>query len=229
MTATATTYTISKHYTVHRQHTCAKFDDLDPGLQRRILDQYAYDETAFVDWWDCELDYFCDETTRKYGLNVDGKKCYFSLYPSSASWTLQSIEDMDKVLDALGITDARERAFLKYWEGDAVRFHAEPSSRGTCQHSSIEWWPMEEDEVTEPESLQGFTPDEQDALCARVEQLWDQLCAEIAGELARFMEHEYDYITSEKYLRERMEENGDIFDIDTGMVFNIADAENESN
>lgn len=223
---TATTYTID------RRHTCVKFDDLPSYLQRTILQQYAYDETSFVDWWDCELDYFCDEVTRKYGLNVDGHKCYFSLYPTSASWTLQSIEDMDKVLDAMGITDDRERSYLKYWEGDAVRFEASPSRyacRETCQHSSIEWWTYEEDEVTEPESLQGFTPDEQDALCARVEQLWDLLCAQIAGELARLMEDQYDYLTSEQYLRERMEDNGDIFDIETGMVFNLADAENESN
>ena len=222
--------TTATTYTINRRHTCVKFDDLPAHLQRTILQQYAYDETSFVDWWDFELDYFCDEVTRKYGLNVDGRKCYFSLYPTSASWTLQSIEDMDKVLDAMGITDERERAYLKYWEGDAVRFHAEPSSRGgTCQHSSIEWWPMAEDEVTEPESLQGFTMDEQDALCDSVEQLWVQLCAQIAGELASIMEEEYDYRTSEQYLRERMEDNGDIFDIETGMVFNIADAENESN
>lgn len=222
--------TATKTYTVHRKHTCVIFDDLPHDMQKRILDQYAYDETAFVDWWGFGIDEFCDTVTEKYGLNVNGRKCYFNLYPLSAAWTLSYVDDWDKLLDALCISDESERAFLKYWESHVIRFTAKPSDyvcHSTCQYSSIEYWTYGEDEVTDPSTLYGLNPDQQEALFLRIERAWDNLAANIAHELGKLMEDEYEYLTSEKYLRERMEENGDIFDIETGMVFNREDVEEE--
>lgn len=219
--------TATKTYTVHRKHTCVAFDDLPRDMQKRILDRYASEELDGFDWWDSTLDWFCTDTTDKYGLNVNGRKCYFSLYPTSATWTLDSIEDVRKFVDALGFTDERERAYLMAWADDTVKFSANPSPRGTCQYSGVECWPLEEDEVEDPTTIQGFTVQEQEALFLRIERAWDKLAANIAHELGKLMEYEYEWLTSEKYLRERMEENGDIFDIETGMVFNREDAEEE--
>lgn len=219
-TDTPQTYTV----TCRRQHVCVKFEDLPEPLKSHVLNQYGYDEVSY-DWWDMELDWFCDDISERYGIAVDGKRCYFSLWPTWGTWTFSHIENIDKLMDAMGITDKRERDFLNYWEGDAVRFDSAPTHREQCQHSSLEWWTMEEDEVTDPATLQGMNEEAQEQFLSRVERAWDNLCSDIAHELGRLMEQQYDYLTSEQYLRERMEENGEIFDIETGEVFHIDDAD----
>ena len=102
-------------FVITRQHSCARFVDLDTSTKEKVLEKYRDYNTDGFDWWDCVYWDF-EERMKAHGVTVDLKKTFFRLSYSQgdyASFAAQ-VTDLDAFLKELGGFDKKAIRLIKY-------------------------------------------------------------------------------------------------------------------
>lgn len=170
------------------------------------------------EWWESDLYFFADEIARLHGILVDVKKCYFSFYPTSATWHFDGFCDFEKCLNSLELSE-EEKKYLRW--NDSIEFNAEQRYRNICHYSSVDYRTFDNEE--EPEIW--ISEEEQEKIMRKVEMKWDNLCNAIAHELEKILETQYEFLISEENIEEVAEMNEMIFDVESGEIFHLSDIE----
>ncbi len=206
-------------YVVTKNFNCVPFSDLPDDVREKVREKLASWETKW-DWWEIEYDCFADDMVERYGIEINTKKSYFSLYPTCASWTLKRITNWEKLLSALEIAEETECYYITDWN-DSIEFRAYSGNHGG-QYAELDYFTMNDDE--NDSCL--MNEDQQEYFMQRVSRNWHDFCMDIAHEFGKRLEKEYEYRTSEDYLSEMADVNEMIFDIETGEIFHLSDIEN---
>lgn len=217
--------TATKTYTISRKYTCVPYLSLTGKARDNAYDNLV--RSLFDDnWWRIELEDCAELVEQEFGIRIDKQKTYASVYPSHAAWTIEDITDINVLLDKLGITDAAHRAFLSDHHSvgyGAVDFYAYTRWYYSTvhQHSSLEACPV----VSDDADTHGLSEQQQEMLFDTVNQAWHSLVADIASFIARYFESQYDYVHTDEYIADFCDDNDYIFDVETGEMFSISDAE----
>lgn len=220
--STTTTITSSNglDFIVTRENHCTTFENLSEELQKEVLDKYRYIEVENDFWYECIQDFFTEKAL-ECGIEIDSIS--FDLYYRKASFNgkLIDAEKFFSSLNASAIMGARGRTECGKRERRLCLFalneyHVtfEQSCRYDCQSFSFEW---ENPSVNYGKGKRQFAFAE--AVLSRLEDAIDDKAQDLAGELLRMIEQEYEYLTSDEVVREYIDANGMIFDVETGITF----------
>ena len=218
-------------FVITRQHSCARFVDLDTSTKEKVLEKYRDYNTDGFDWWDCVYWDF-EERMKAHGVTVDLKKTFFRLSYSQgdyASFAAQ-VTDLDAFLKELGGFDKKAIRLIKYAfnEGYLQAICTGSSGRSGYQHTSLSWTNPHDDfcgyfteRVPERGQIDAW------AFAQKTLEDFEQACTEFfedeAHSLYKALEREYEYLTSEDALADSFEANGCLFEINTGRLFYMSE------
>ena len=215
-----TTTTNGLDFIVTRENHCTTFENLSEELQKEVLDKYRYIEVENDFWYGPIQDFFAEKAL-ECGIEIDSIS--FDLYYRQASFNGKMIdaEKFFSALNASAIMGERGKAECGNRERRLCLFalneyHVtfEQSSRTDCQVAYFNW---ENPSVNYGKGKRYY--DFAEAVLSRLEYAIDDKAQDLAGELLRMLEQEYEYLTSDEVVREFIDSNDMIFDVETGETF----------
>lgn len=167
-----------------------KFEELSPEVQQKVIDDNR-DWNVNYDWWQFAYEVI-EETWKERGLGTDDHKkgngpFYFSL---DRSWNFHAtgvyVDDYNKLFKALNIHETSDMAENIYHNVSFTVQYYGGNSAKTLVNSD-------------------YLDDESEKI---VQNFIDALCEDSLD----YLQKEYDYLTSDKAIRESIESNGDEYD-----------------
>ena len=173
-----------------------EFEELSEEVQDKVIERHRYMEVEYDDWYGCNLEYWRDKLNE---IGFEDAKIYFSGFASQGDGAVFEADiDLDKVCshllycDATTYKEARDlRAVALYSHYGLMRGCPDVVRCGASNFYShentatVSWLPD-----------YNFVED----VMELIEDLRRALCQEIYTSLER----EYEYLTSDEYVKERL-------------------------
>jgi hypothetical protein len=181
----------------------ARFEALSQSDQQKILDKHRYYEVSDFDWYDCIYDDF-KESMKVVGIQVD--EIYFSGFASQGDGAMFEgrVDDWPKFLASISAPECFNHEDIydslsfsvkhrgHYYHRNSTSYSSDADLTNGYSEGTIRWHAIE-------------------ALIEECEQqldaLWDS-CEEAfkdhMNDLYKNLEEEYDYLTSNEYVLERL-------------------------
>lgn len=202
---------------ITKTHTCLPFSELDEKTKAKVMEKYSDYNTSF-DWWDSVYEYFSEKMEEK-GVEVDLEHTYFSLGYSQSDYAAitAKVTDIDKFITALGGFDKKEIRLIKFalYEGYISNLGCNVQRSSTSVN--VEWDNPHEYNQGGASDAYHFAEKTLETFSESV----DCFFREATRELYRDLQNDYEDLTSEDCLSESFDENGCVFEIETGKMFHI--------
>lgn len=218
------------------RHECVPFSDLDADVQEKVIEQHGDWNVDCNEWWDYIYDHFAERCKDKYGITVDLSNTHFSGFSSQGDGAAfaGSVTDIDKFLATCGATVyVNNQPFCHTKQAERlIRYMF--NETGLCltacrsgHFSVVQSCDINRDGVNPHEYRDGqeHLYNSAELVLDTLEACWSDVCTDLAHELYRSLEQEYNYLTGIDALSETFDANECVFDIETGEMFHIQDAQ----
>lgn len=203
--------------TVHSYRGCNvdcfyRFEDLSESAQQTVLDANHQRNVDYDGWWESVYEQY-DEKMKAIGFNVSGK--YFSGFSSQGDGAVilgtisyfDFLKQTPEGIALLTVFKLRSLQDEELYDGAARfthegRYYHERSFTTGLETNADNW------------NAADCVEDLADNIHTFVEANINEWLTDICKEFYKALEAEYDYLTSDKCLREHYEHDDDLYDID---------------